>query len=385
MTRPHHSSFQLSISQVVLLAAVYLTLFANVAFFRNLFATFSDTPWGPFHLVSLALALLCAMVVFLSVISFRAILKPALVALFLASVVTAYFMDTYNVIIDRDMIANVAATDSAESWDLLTPRLFVYIGLLGLLPSLAVARIRLRPATAWQGLSSRLMLAGGALLIMLALALMSSAFYASFVREHKQLRYYANPLTPVYSVYKFGKARLAATQAPLEAIGEDAHIPARDIDRELVIMVVGEAARADRFSLNGYERKTNPELARHDVISFTDMSACGTSTAISVPCMFDVYDQDEFSMGKSESTQNVLDVLGHAGVNLLWRENNSKSRGVADRIRFEDFRSPDLNPVCDKECRDVGMLSGLQDYIDRQISGDILIILHQMGSHGPAY
>ena len=385
MNRPHLSSLQLSISQVVLVAAVCLTLFANVAFFRNLFATFFDTPWGPFHLVSLALALLCAMVLFLSLVSFRAILKPVLVFLFLVSAVTAYFMDTYNVIIDRDMIANVAATDSAESWDLLTPRLFIYVGLLGLLPSLAVARIRLRPATAWQALRSRLLLVGGALLIMLALALMSSAFYASFVREHKHLRYYANPLTPVYSLYKFGKTWFAATQVPLEAIGEDARTPARDIDRELVIMVVGEAARADRFSLNGYARKTNPVLARHDVISFTDMSACGTSTAISVPCMFDVYDQDEFSTGKSESTQNVLDVLDHAGVNILWRDNNSNARGVADRIRFEDFRSPDMNPDCDGECRDVGMLSGLQDHIDRQMSGDILIILHQMGSHGPAY
>jgi lipid A ethanolaminephosphotransferase len=385
LNRPHLASLQLSISQIVLVAAVYLTLFANVAFFRNLFATFFDTPWGSFHLASLALVLLCAMVLFLLLFSFRAILKPVLVFLFLVSAVTAYFMDTYNVIIDRDMIANVAATDSAESWDLLTPRFFIYMGLLGLLPSLAVARIRLRPATAWQALRSRLMLAGGALLIMLALALMSSAFYASFVREHKQLRYYANPLTPVYSVYKFGKTRLAATQATLEAIGEDARVPARDIDRELVIMVVGETARADHFSLNGYERKTNPELARHDVISFTDMSACGTSTAISVPCMFDVYDRDDDEADTTESTENVLDVLTHAGVNILWRDNDSGSRSVSDRVPTQDYRSPEVNPVCDEECRDAGMLEGLQDYVDRLPAGDILIVLHQKGSHGPAY
>jgi lipid A ethanolaminephosphotransferase len=35
--------------------------------------------------------------------------------------------------------------------------------------------------------------------------------------------------------------------------------------------------------------------------------------------------------------------------------------------------------------QDEGMLSGLQDYIDRTDRGDILIVLHQMGNHGPAY
>jgi len=225
----------------------------------------------------------------------------------------------------------------------------------------------------------------GALVIMLALVLISSAFYAAFVREHKELRYYANPLTPVYSAYKFGKTRLKAGPIEVAAIGEDAVIPAADIDRELVIMVLGETARADHFSLNGYERETNPELARHRVISFTDVSSCGTSTAISVPCMFDIYDQGDFSSDKSLSTENALDVLDHAGVSILWRDNNSDSKGVADRVAFEDFRSPEVNPVCDEECRDVGMLAGLPEFIDAQVDGDILIVLHQMGSHGPAY
>jgi lipid A ethanolaminephosphotransferase len=69
---------------------------------------------------------------------------------------------------------------------------------------------------------------------------------------------------------------------------------------------------------------------------------------------------------------------------VLWRDNNSSSKGVAERVAFEDFRSPEVNPECDIECRDVGMLNDLQAYIDAQDS-DILIVLHQMGNHGPAY
>jgi len=374
-----------SVNQVLLAAALFLTAFANLAFFRNLATVFAETPWGLLHMLSLAIVLMCATLLFLALVTFRPVLKPVLVVLFLVAAVSAYFMDSYNVIIDRDMLVNALETNSAESSDLLTPRLLVYVALLGLLPSLVLWRVRIKPAPLHKAAGSRLLLGGGALLMMLALALISSAFYAAFVREHKELRYYANPLTPVYSAYKFGKTRLKSGPVEVTAIGEDAAIPPEDIDRELVIMVLGETARADRFSLNGYERETNPELARHGVISFTDVSSCGTSTAISVPCMFDIYDQDDFSSDKSVATENALDVLSHAGVNILWRDNNSDSKGVADRIAFEDFRSPEANPVCDEECRDVGMLSGLQDFIEQQEEGDILIVLHQMGSHGPAY
>jgi lipid A ethanolaminephosphotransferase len=159
---------------------------------------------------------------------------------------------------------------------------------------------------------------------------------------------------------------------------EDAHA-------ELVILVVGETARADHFSLNGYQRNTNPRLSvEANLISFSNIHSCGTSTAISVPCMFSYSAHDGFDVKSARNTENGLDLLQKAGVNVLWRDNNSDSKGVADRVPFQNFRSAPLNPACDEECRDIGMLDGLQAYIDGK-SGDILIVLHQMGSHGPAY
>jgi lipid A ethanolaminephosphotransferase len=149
--------------------------------------------------------------------------------------------------------------------------------------------------------------------------------------------------------------------------------------------VVGESARADHFSLNGYPKNTNPNLAQQtNLISYSDIDACGTSTAISVPCMFSYSGHDEFSVAKAKFTENILDLLQRSGVDVLWRDNNSSSKDVATRVGYKSFRSPDNNTVCDPECRDVGMLQGLQPFIDAQ-DGDILIVLHQMGSHGPAY
>ncbi|MCB0321558.1 MAG: sulfatase-like hydrolase/transferase, partial [Bdellovibrionales bacterium] len=92
-----------------------------------------------------------------------------------------------------------------------------------------------------------------------------------------------------------------------------------------------------------------------------------------------------YSDSGAKQRENALDVLKRHGVNILWRDNNSSSKGVADRVEFQDFRTPDHNPVCDIECRDEGMLFGLEDYIDSHPVGDVLIILHPMGSHGPEY
>jgi lipid A ethanolaminephosphotransferase len=217
------------------------------------------------------------------------------------------------------------------------------------------------------------------------LVIVSSAFYSSFVREHKVLRYYANPLSSFYAIYKSAKKALVTEQREFIAIGKDATVPANDVDRELIVMVVGETVRADRFSLNGYERQTNPMLENHGVVSFTHASSCGTSTVVSVPCMFSNLTQHGFDDSRAKSMENLLDVLDHAGVKILWRDNNSNSKGVSDRVRTEDFRSAEINPICDTECRDEGMLAGLQDFIDQQPSGDVLIVLHQIGSHGPAY
>jgi len=150
-------------------------------------------------------------------------------------------------------------------------------------------------------------------------------------------------------------------------------------------MVVGETARANRFSLNGYERQTNPLLAREKIINFPDFWSCETSTAASVPCMFSKQTRKQYNRRTADSTDNLLDILNRAGVNVLWRDNNSSSIGVADRVAYENFKSRDNNPVCDIECRDVGMLTNLQDYINGRKTGDILIVLHQMGNHGPAY
>lgn len=220
-----------------------------------------------------------------------------------------------------------------------------------------------------------------------ALLLLQSAASASFFREHKQIRNYANPSRYLVSLVKLGRNywRQIQDSKPFINIGEDALSREDGNGRDLVIVVVGETARADRFSLNGYSRLTNPRLERQDVISFTDVESCATSTAQSVPCMFSILTHKDLDLDVAKRSDNVLDILNRAGAYVLWRDNNSSSKGVADPVEYEDFRNPPNNKICDLECRDVGMLVGLNNYVEAREEGDIVIVLHQMGNHGPAY
>ena len=153
------------------------------------------------------------------------------------------------------------------------------------------------------------------------------------------------------------------------------------------ILVVGETARGDRFSLNGYPRDTNPLLSQRSLISFTDAQACGTTTFFTIPCIFSFLPEKKFTPYKAEHESNVLDVLNSAGVHVLWRDNNPNCKSVCDRVANENLASrPDpASPYFNNgEYLDEVLLSDLEAYIDAQ-EGDVLIVLHQMGSHGPAY
>jgi len=155
--------------------------------------------------------------------------------------------------------------------------------------------------------------------------------------------------------------------------------------RSAVVLVVGETARAEEFSLNGYTRITNPQLSSRNVTTFTDVQACGTDTAESLPCMFFHLGKDHYSRNKAKQYENLLDVLQRAGVQILWRDNNSGSKGVGDRVKYEDMSNAKDEALCSGgECYDEILLKGLDKILD-QNSGELLVVLHQKGSHGPSY
>ena len=376
---------EISSLRLIIITALFLVAFDNFAFFKNVTEIYPATIHNIWFLASITIVLTCVIILLFSFFCFRYTSKPILIIILLASSLVSYFMNQYNVVIDYTMIENTIETDAGEVFDLLNLKLLFYLVFAGILPSVIIYKLKIRYKTFKRELFSRVIVAVSLLLIIPASILPVSDFYTSFLREHKPLRYYTNPTYYLFSIGRYIKKNLFKNKMVITPIGTDAKNPDTDTDRELIILVVGEAVRANRLALNGYERDTNPLIAKEDIINFPEMYSCGTTTSVSIPCMFSIFTRDEYSARKAASTHNVLDVLSNAGVNILWRENNSTSKGMADRVTYQDYKNPENNTICNPECRDEGMLVGLKEYIESKESGDILIVLHQMGNHGPAY
>jgi lipid A ethanolaminephosphotransferase len=299
-------------------------------------------------------------------------------------------MWTYRIVIDSAMATNTLQTDWHEARALLTPRLALAVLFGALLPSWLVWRTPLvqRP---WKQQALR-NLAGfaGALVVLVALLLASFQPLASTMRNHKELRYLLNPLNSLYAAgyTAFGGRKLKAGLTP---VGTDARVAlAPGAKPRLLVLVLGETGRSGNFGINGYARNTTPELQQAQAATFRNAWSCGTSTAASVPCMFSPLGREGFQARERES-ENLLDVLQHAGLAVLWIDNQAGGcKGVCDRVpnvNTSALKDPALCP--NGECRDEILVKGLDERLaslpaDRRAKG-VVLVMHQMGSHGPAY
>jgi len=379
-------SISLTPTRLIFLVPALLVITGNWAFFTHVEEVY---PWSGNNagfLISLAFfhysLLMLLMVIFSLVLPVRSV---ASVFIFLTAML-GYFSDQLGIMIDFDMIRTMFETNTAEAEDLLSSGFLSHLLLQGLIPVALMWLMPFHKSSILLELRYKTQTAVAVIAVIVLSILPLGEHYASFFREHKPLLNYMYPSASILYTGKYIRQEIMAAQKH-DFVTLTDHVTRADADThsELVIMVVGETARADHFSLNGYEHKTNPRLEMEKaLISYRNVSSCGTLTAMSVPCMFSLEGREDFDRDSSYHIENALDLLQRANVNILWRDNNSSSKGVANRVAYEDFKTPEVNHECDIECRDTGMLGGLQKYIDSH-QGDILIVLHSMGSHGPAY
>ncbi len=325
----------------------------------------------------------------LTLASFRYVAKPVLILLVLTASAASYFIAAYGIVIDRAMIQNVFETDVSEAAELFSWNLVLTVSVLGLLPSYFIARARVHFPQGVRGLLARAGIAGGSLLLAGLLLMIFFKSLAPALREHRELRLLLTPTNTIQAMHSYLRSKWS-TPVVVAPLGRDAMKGAAwhgQTRRTVTVIVVGETARAMNFSLNGYRRDTNPLLARQEgLINFSNVSSCGTATAVSVPCVFSAFGRENYSEAKASSQEGLLDVLSHAGFSVLWRDNNSGCKGVCARVGYEDLSKAGTNSrFCEGgECHDERLLDGLPELI-RNSSKDLVIVLHQKGSHGPAY
>ncbi len=337
---------------------------------------------------SAAVFLLAVINLFLGLAGFRYVFKFWLISLLLIGAALSYFENSYGIIVDRDMVRNAFETDSAEVAELVGWKLFFYVALLGGLPSLLLARTRVRYGSLLREISNKFVVLLASLLVIVLIALVFYQDYASVFRNNRHVRFLIMPVGPMVATWSYLDHRFLNTSRDVKVIGSDARLGAswgEGRRKAVTLLVVGETARAQNFSLNGYERQTNPRLGEQDAIFFSNVHSCGTATAVSVPCMFALEGRRQFDPSDAGYQENVLDVVRHAGLDVLWRDNNSGCKGVCDRVEQEDLSHLTGSADChDRECFDMVLLNGLEEKINTFEKGGV-IVLHQKGSHGPAY
>lgn len=373
---------------LLLIVAVWLMLTANLPFWSSVWHGVGGWSNGsPLFLLSLPLFVTLWIFVVLGLLAWGKATRPVLMIIVLLSAAAGYFMHSYGIVIDSGMLDNLVQTDPAEAGELFSPRLLAWMLLLGVVPALLISRVRLVSRGWRRDLATRVGSLALALLCLGGIAMAEYQPLASLVRNHREIRLMLVPSNLISALNGYVRQKL---QRPHElvVVGADAHRlqPAGVQHRpKLTILVVGETARAENYSLLGYARDTNPELSKEGVFSFTDVSSCGTATAISVPCMFLDVGRADYRDALSEGREGLLDVLQRAGVSVQWRDNNSGCKHACDRVPSVDVSHVNKPELCQGgECHDLALLDGLQDYLD-SLKDDAVVVLHLKGSHGPDY
>ncbi|MCC6591794.1 MAG: phosphoethanolamine--lipid A transferase [Xanthomonadales bacterium] len=378
----------LSSEWLILATALYLVLAANGSFLRHLNAVLAGVDFATQALVfgSVLVGLIAALLALITPSRFA---RSVLAVVVVIAAVLAFFMDHYGAVIDRHALQSVLETDAREGIEWLSPAMLRGVLAVALPPLAALAWVRVHARSWPQALKARAVLLGVCFgLVAVAIAL-DYRTMASVARNHAELRDLANPINLVNATRSYLKHARAPQAGAPAVVGGDVQRgetwPAAGKRPLVLVLVVGESLRSASLGLLGYARDTTPELARRDVVAFGEVHACGTNTATSVPCMFSGLGAADYDEGRARSRENLLDVLRRAGVDVVWIDNNTGSKHVADRVVEVDVAAATRPRICNERgCFDHVLVSELEERLAK-IERDTVLVLHQKGSHGPAY
>ncbi|MDX9707740.1 MAG: sulfatase-like hydrolase/transferase, partial [Azospira sp.] len=121
------------------------------------------------------------------------------------------------------------------------------------------------------------------------------------------------------------------------------------------------------------------------VINFERVTACGTSTEVSVPCMLSPYGRHAYDEARIRGSESLPHVLSRGGFRVAWLDNQSGCKGTCDGLetwRPDAAKAPE--ECRDGECFDGALVAGARHLTEGRPENTVLF-LHQIGNHGPAY
>ena len=379
---------RLSAEALMLLTVFLITLAANGLFWRQVL-TSEEAGQGLVRLgfvLTLGVLVGAAHLLLLLPVSHRLTLKPVLMLTVPVTVAAAFYMYSYTVFLDPSMLRNVLHTQVKEARELVNLKMLLVVSGLSLPLIWLLSRVELIRYPWRRALWRRLLLVLALFAMVIAVLLPSYQRLSALMRNQHELRYLVTPANLLVSVYRVLRTDVEAHKQPRLVIDPT---PSLNSDSQakprLLVLVLGETVRAANWGLAGYARQTTPELAKRDVIAFNDVAACGTSTEVSVPCLFSRLGRHAYDETHIHREESLLHLLARAGVPSVWIDNQTGCKGVCDGLDEIDVRG-DENPA---RCRDGVCLDEVMlDEVERQLATPAqtqVIVLHMLGNHGPAY
>jgi lipid A ethanolaminephosphotransferase len=303
------------------------------------------------------------------------LLKLLCILLTFGNAVALYFIVQYKVMMDVTMIGNIVNTNFSEASELAHPKLLLYVAFFGVLPALLILRIRIAEST-------RLRRGG---FVLLSMVLASAWLYAnaqSWLWIDKNAKQFGGLILPwsyVANTVRHYKHEADRNRKPelLPAI------TSKDPRGIIFVLVIGESARAQNFSLFGYPRETNELLKQSGVVPYAGAHSCTTYTIASLRCMLSYKGSD----GINGNDEPLPGYLYRHGIEVIWRTNNFGE----PPMKLGSFETADqIRKKCTTDCQrlnyDEVLLQGLSERLRNAAHGTkTLVVLHQAGSHGPQY
>ena len=287
---------------------------------------------------------------------------------FIADAISLYFINSYEVLITDSMMGNVYNTQFSEASGFFSFAAVLYVLFLGVVPCIFIFASKTDFGSFRRFLSN----IGLALGLAVAIAFVNIQNWPWIDRNSTELGSLLMPWSYTVNTVRFYNGEKKRNQK--EIMLPDAVIS--NDSKDVCILIIGESARRDHFSLYGYEKMTNPLLAEDNVTTLIANSAA-TYTTAGVKAILD-----------HQPTGKLYEILPNymfrAGVDVIWRTSNWGEPPVHIE-KYHTVRDiKKMYPEADDRYDGI-LLSGLKDEIMASDKDKILVILHTNTSHGPTY
>ena len=298
----------------------------------------------------------------------RIVGKVILSLTFIGNAIAFYFITTYEVLITDKMMGNVFNTRYSEASAFFSYTALLYVIVLGVIPGIYILTRRIEYGRFKQFLTN----SGIALLFALLGAIINMQNFTWVDRHAPKVGSLLMPWSYVVNTVRYHNHVRKTNQKEIKL--PDAKI-ATD-EKDVCILIIGESARRDHFSLYGYDRETNP-LLKNDSVQTLIAKSAATYTTAGVKAIL--------SHKESKKLYEILpNYLYRTGVDVVWRTNNWGEPPVHIEKYYKIKDIKEQYPESD-ERYDKILLEGLKHDIATNNKAKQLIVLHTNTSHGPTY